>query len=128
MSSGGTFFNAPSGTHMVPSSSELIQAVKHSARRRILWRFVEEPQGRASAGELAEALEQPAAQIDYHLKTLARCRLLRLSRDRCGWSLDVDPEWLGLVLEVWAESGCGTAREDANAAARRPPPRGRSGR
>jgi DNA-binding transcriptional ArsR family regulator len=75
--------------------------------------LVEEPLGAASADELAEALEQPVAQIGYHLKTLARCEILRLSQEgdrddaeepHCGWSLDLEPDWLRVVLDVWVES------------------------
>jgi DNA-binding transcriptional ArsR family regulator len=98
---------------MPPSSSELITAVSHPTRRRILRAFVDGPLGSASAGELADALEEPAAQIGYHLKTLARCEILRLSQqgDRddaeehhYGWSLDLEPEWLRVVLDIWVES------------------------
>jgi len=98
---------------MPPSSSELITAVSHPTRRRILRAFVEEPLGAASADELADALEQPVAQVGYHLKTLARCEILRLSRDgdrnaaeapRYGWTLDLEPDWLRVVLDVWVES------------------------
>src|ERR1043165_7078808 len=98
---------------MPPSSSELITAVSHPTRRRILRAFVDEPLGAASAGELADALEQPVAQVGYHLKTLARCEILRLSRagarnaaeePRYGWALDLEPDWLRGVLEVWVES------------------------
>lgn len=98
---------------MPPSSSELITAVSHPTRRRILRAFVEEPLGAASADELADALEQPVAQVGYHLKTLARCEILRLSRDgdrsaaeapHYGWALDLEPDWLRVVLDVWVES------------------------
>lgn len=98
---------------MPPSSSELITAVSHPTRRQILRAFVEEPLGAASADELADALEQPVAQVGYHLKTLARCEILRLSRDddrnaaaepHYGWALDLEPDWLRVVLDVWVES------------------------
>ena len=98
---------------MPPSSSELINAVSHPTRRRILRAFVDEPLGAASAGELAEALQQPVAQVGYHLKTLARCKILRLSQNvdrdateasQHGWSLDLEPDWLRVVLDIWAES------------------------
>jgi len=98
---------------MPPSSSELITAVSHPTRRRILRAFVDEPLGAASADELADALEQPVAQVGYHLKTLARCEILRLSQHgdwedaeehHYGWSLDLEPEWLRVVLDIWVES------------------------
>lgn len=98
---------------MPPSSSELIAAIKHPTRRRILRAFVDESLGSASADELADALEQPVAQVGYHLKTLAHCEILRLSQEgdredaeehHYGWTLDLEPDWLRLVLDIWAES------------------------
>lgn len=104
---------------MVPSSSELIDAVSHPTRRRILRTFVEDPLRCASAGELAERLEQPVARVGYHLKTLARSEVLRLNSDRRGWSLDVEPDWLGLFLDIWPQADDGTARGGGSGAARR---------
>jgi DNA-binding transcriptional ArsR family regulator len=98
---------------MVPSSSDLISAVRHPTRRQILRRFVEDSGRCASTRELADALEQPVAQVCYHLTTLARCEILKLSRSgdrdaagrpRYGWTLGVEPEWLGLVMDVWIDS------------------------
>ena len=98
---------------MPASSSELIAAVSHPTRRRILRAFVDERLGTASADKLAEALEQPVAQVGYHLKTLARCEILRLDQDgdrhdaeenHYGWSLGLDPELLRVVLDVWVSS------------------------
>lgn len=114
MLSGGTLSNAPSGTQMALSSADLIDAVSHPTRRRILDLLVAEAGRPASAEELAVALDQPVARVGYHLKTLARCDVLRLSRDgdgrvageswRRGWSLAVEPEWLRLVLDIWLEA------------------------
>jgi DNA-binding transcriptional ArsR family regulator len=113
MLSGGTSFNAPSGTDMVPSSSELISAVSHPTRRQILHLFVADSYSCASAGELAAALGQPVAKIDYHLRSLARGEIVRLNQDivrgkggkpHYGWSLGIDPEWLRAVLDVWSDS------------------------
>ena len=98
---------------MPPSSSELISAVGHPTRRRILRAYLDDSVECVSASELAPAVEQRASQVAYHLKTLARCDLLRLVRnegDRSGeplygWALDIEAEWLRLVLDVYAESG-----------------------
>lgn len=125
MLSGGTVFNAPSGTRMVPSSSELIDAVSNPTRRRILRVFVESGGRCGSTEDLAAALEQPVAKVDYHLKTLARCEILRLSRGGCEWTLDVEPDWLGLFLDIWPQAGGGTERGGGSGAVRRRPPRGR---
>jgi DNA-binding transcriptional ArsR family regulator len=98
---------------MPPSSSELITAISHPTRRLILRALVEAPLGSASADELADAIERPVAQIDYHLKTLARCEILRLSRSgeggdaqagRYDWALDLEPDWVRVVLDIWVES------------------------
>jgi DNA-binding transcriptional ArsR family regulator len=69
--------------------------------------------GGLSAGEIAAAVKQPLAQVTYHLKTLARCEVLRLNEDgdrdaregpRYGWSLGVEADWLRVVLDVWLQS------------------------
>jgi DNA-binding transcriptional ArsR family regulator len=97
---------------MPPSSSELITAISHPTRRRILRAFVEAPFGSASADELADAIKQPVAQVGYHLKTLARCEILRPSQGdggggaehSYGWALDLEPDWVRAVLDIWVES------------------------
>jgi len=124
MLSGGTSSNAPSGTNMVPSSSELIDAVSNPMRRQILRALVEGSGRCASSEELAAALEQPVARIDYHLKTLARCEILQLN-ERREWLLHVEPDWLGLFLDIWPQSDDGREREGESGAVRRRPPRGR---
>ncbi len=98
---------------MSPSSSELISAVSHPTRRRILRAYLDDPVECVSASELAPAVGQRVSQVAYHLKTLARCELLRPVRDEgaCGgellygWALGVEAEWLRLVLDVYVESG-----------------------
>jgi DNA-binding transcriptional ArsR family regulator len=96
-----------------PTSSELISAVSHPLRRRILFAYVEGAVERASAKELAEAMDQRVGRVDYHLKTLARGDILRPvqaggeqeAEAHYGWTLGVEADWLRLVLEVWAEAG-----------------------
>ena len=98
---------------MPPSSSELISAVSHPTRRRILRAYLDDAVERSSASELAPAVGQRVSQVAYHLKTLARCELLRPVRNEegqggeplYGWALDVEAEWLRLLLDVYAESG-----------------------
>jgi len=96
---------------MPPTASELISAVKHPLRRRILFAYLDGSVECASAKELAEATDQRVGQVAYHLKTLAKGDILRPVRqgDRSqaqayGWTLGVEAEWLRLVLEVWAEA------------------------
>ena len=98
---------------MAPSSSELISAVGHPLRRRILLAYLDGPLERASASELAETMGHRVGQVAYHLKALAKSEILRPVRDvdgteagqgRYDWALDVEAVWLRLVLEVWAEA------------------------
>jgi DNA-binding transcriptional ArsR family regulator len=99
----------PFGSLMPPSSSELIHAVSHPLRRRILRAYVEESLQSPSAGELADALGQRVGQVAYHLKTLAKIDVLRPVQSGAGegaeearyrWVLGVEAEWLRILLEV----------------------------
>lgn len=96
---------------MPPSSSELISALGHPLRRRILLAYLNGSVEVASARELAETLDQRVGQVAYHLKTLAKSEILRpvQSRDRkqpqeahYGWVLGVEVVWLRLLLEASA--------------------------
>ena len=98
---------------MLPSSSELIRAVGHPLRRRILNLYLDGVLECATAGELAEALDERVGQVAYHLKTLAKGDILRPvqrgdreeAQEAHGcWALEVEPAWLRLVLEVWVEA------------------------
>jgi DNA-binding transcriptional ArsR family regulator len=98
---------------MPPTSSELISAVSHPLRRQILLAYVDGSVECASASELALAMDRRVGQVAYHLKTLARGGILRqvpgaegqeAPGTPYGWTLGVEPEWLRLVLEVWAEA------------------------
>jgi DNA-binding transcriptional ArsR family regulator len=88
---------------MTPSSSELISAVSHPLRRRILSAYLEGGVECASAAELAKTLDQRVGQVAYHLKTLAKSEILRPVPDY-RWALGVEEEWLRLVLAVWTEA------------------------
>ncbi|HEU5252079.1 MAG TPA: helix-turn-helix domain-containing protein [Solirubrobacterales bacterium] len=91
---------------MPPEASQLISAVNHPLRRRILRAFVDGSVGCASADEVAELLDERVGQVAYHLKTLARGEILRPVElgARRGWDLGVEPEWLRVVLEIWVEA------------------------
>jgi DNA-binding transcriptional ArsR family regulator len=98
---------------MPPTSSELISALGHPLRRQILFAYLDGSVECASASELAAAMDRRVGQVAYHLKTLARGEILRPVQGgdgegaggaRYGWTLGVEPEWLRLVLEVWAEA------------------------
>jgi hypothetical protein len=90
---------------MPPSSSDLISAVRHPLLRV----YLDDSLERASTSELASAVDQRLGPVAYHLKTLVRCAVLRPVRGDGGggiyvWALDVEPDWLRLILDVWAES------------------------
>src|SRR3954452_24310718 len=98
---------------MPPSSSELLSAVGHPLRRRILGAYLDRSLEGASARELAKALDQRVGQVAYHLKTLAKSDILRPVHGRdgkepheahYGWALGVEEEWLRLILEVCGEA------------------------
>jgi DNA-binding transcriptional ArsR family regulator len=88
---------------MPPDASKLIHAVNHPLRRRILFVYLDGSVECASAAEVAEILDQRVGQVAYHLKTLARGEVLRPVQNH-GWALGVEPDWLRVVLEVWAEA------------------------
>lgn len=88
---------------MPPAATELISAIRHPLRRRILFAYLEGSFEGASASELATALDQRVGRVAYHLKTLARGDILRPVPDH-GWALGVEPDWLRLVLEAWPEA------------------------
>lgn len=98
---------------MAPSSSQLTSAVRHPLRRRILRAFLDGSVDCLSASQLAEAMNQRAGEVSYHLKALAQCDILRPVQDGDrenpkephAWTLDVEAEWLQVVLEVWTEAG-----------------------
>lgn len=90
-----------------------MSAVGHPLRRRIIRAYLDGSVECPSAGELAAAMDRRVGQVAYHLKTLARCELLRPVQSghgqeaggpHYGWALGVEADWLRLILEVWSES------------------------
>jgi len=79
-------------------------------RRRILSAYLDGGFASATAGQLAEEMNQAVGKVAYHLKTLSRCDLLSPEEEYAGpaplygFSPEVEPEWLRLVLELFAES------------------------
>ncbi|MDQ3726461.1 MAG: helix-turn-helix domain-containing protein [Actinomycetota bacterium] len=86
--------------------------MSHPLRRRILRAYLDGPLEHASTGDLARTMDQEAGRVSYHLKTLAKCEVLRPVRadgasgngDFYGWALDVEADWLRVVLDFWSES------------------------
>lgn len=98
---------------MPPSSSELISALGHPLRRRILLAYLNGSVEVATARDLAKTLDQRVGHVAYHLKTLAKSDILRpvQGRDRkhaheahYGWVLGVELIWLRLLLEASGEA------------------------
>lgn len=97
---------------MAPSSSELLSAVGHPLRRRILLAYLDGPLEVATASEIAARFDQRVGEVAYHLKTLVKSDILqplhgeewkRAQPTRYGLAGDVEAAWLRLVLEVWTE-------------------------
>ncbi|HVY97564.1 MAG TPA: helix-turn-helix domain-containing protein [Solirubrobacterales bacterium] len=59
---------------------ELISALNHPLRRRILRAFLDGEFEQASSTQLATAIGLPLGNVAYHVKTLSKLGLLRLSR------------------------------------------------
>jgi DNA-binding transcriptional ArsR family regulator len=101
---------------MPPTAAKLISAVNHPLRRRILFAFLDGSTESASAKQVAEALGERVGRVAYHLKTLAQGEVLEpvqgigaedAQQTHYGWALNVEPEWLRVVLEVWTEAEVG---------------------
>lgn len=65
---------------MPPEMPELISALNHPLRRRILRAFLDGEFEAASSTQLAAAIGLPLGNIAYHVKTLAQQGLLELTR------------------------------------------------
>lgn len=94
---------------MAPSSAEMMNAVRHPLRRRIIRAFLSAEVQRPTASELAEVIDQRVGQVAYHLKTLAMCEILRSTRGgdghepenpHYGWALGIHSDWLRAMLDV----------------------------
>ncbi len=93
---------------MPPAMPELISALNHPLRRRILRSFLDGEFEEASSTQLANAIGLPLGNIAYHVKTLARLGLLQLTRrhkvrgaEECFYvvSLDEQTDCVRNVLE-----------------------------
>ena len=65
---------------MPPDTPELIAALNHPLRRRILRSFLDGRFQTASSTQLAAIVEMPLGNVAYHVKTLARLGVLELAR------------------------------------------------
>lgn len=65
---------------MPPDTPELIAALNHPLRRRILRAYLDGRFQTASSTQLADEMGMPLGNIAYHVKTLARLGVLELVR------------------------------------------------
>lgn len=65
---------------MPPAMPELISALNHPLRRRILRAFFDDEFEMASSTQLANLIGLPLGNVAYHVKTLAQLGLLRLTQ------------------------------------------------
>ena len=65
---------------MPPDTPELIAALNHPLRRRILRAYLDGRFQTASSTQLANEVKLPLGNVAYHVKTLARLDVLQLVR------------------------------------------------
>jgi DNA-binding transcriptional ArsR family regulator len=71
---------APTKKRSPASTSDLLHALRHPLRRRILHTLSKgEPR---SPRQLAELLDQPLSNLSYHVRVLADCGAVKLVRTR----------------------------------------------
>lgn len=69
------------GAGSSPKENDIFTALGHPLRRRILRAMLAE-EGEASPRELAAKLSEPLSGLSYHVRVLAECRALRLTRTK----------------------------------------------
>lgn len=93
---------------MPPQMPQLISALNHPLRRRILRAFLDGEFEMASSTQLANLIGVPLGNVAYHVKTLSRFGLLRLTdrnkvrgAEECFYAICIDEqtECLRSVLE-----------------------------
>ena len=65
---------------MPPDTPELIAALNHPLRRRILRAYLDGSFQAASASQLSAAMDMPLGNIAYHVKTLSWLGVLEFAR------------------------------------------------
>ena len=64
-----------------PKSNDLFTALGHPLRRQILRKMLEE-RGEISPRELAADLAEPLSALSYHVRVLAECEAVKLTRTK----------------------------------------------
>lgn len=76
-------------------NDELLRALSHAERRRLLILCREQPR---SAGELAKDSEMSAASVSEHLKVLRKTGLAHVEKQGKFWLYKTNTEFLSEVL------------------------------
>ena len=93
---------------MTADATQLITALGHPVRRRILRRFCAVPDTKTSASYLSKEFELPLGNVSYHLQALAGLEVLSLAEVRpirgakeflYASNLDDRDEWFRVALE-----------------------------
>jgi DNA-binding transcriptional ArsR family regulator len=63
-------------------SQQVLQALNHKSRRRIMRLALGDDDVVLSPTEAAEKLEIPLSNLSYHFRVLARCKALDLSKEK----------------------------------------------
>jgi len=87
-----------------PTPEQLLKALRHPTRRRILRAMDEEA---VSPCELSDTLEAPLSNVSYHVRVLADCGAVSLARTKPVrgsmqhfYRLNVDVGWVRSALEA----------------------------
>lgn len=100
-----------------PSADQLLKALGHPLRRRIL-RAIDGEVG--SPAKLAEKLGEPLPSVSYHVRALDRCGALRPAGTRAVRGT-IEHFYRGVVEVEWARKALESSRrEDAEGAGRAP--------
>ncbi len=87
-------------------TNDLFTALAHPLRRRILREAIAD-EGELSPRELASSLDQPLSRLSYHVRVLAQCGALELTRTQQirgstqhFYRAAVEAPWARLALET----------------------------
>ncbi len=86
-------------------TNDLLIALRHPLRRRILQAMAEDPQP-ISPRELATSLDQPLGSVSYHVRVLADCSVLELVGTRQVRG-SMQHFYRSLLETEWARSALG---------------------
>lgn len=103
---------------MNPDPPQMLAALNHVLRRRILRIFDDDSERLQSPSGFARKLELPVGKVNYHVTVLAKAGALELAETRSGrgtehfyrLALDGTADWVYAALEASRESDGDGAR------------------